>query len=40
LAIHSDLSHSRRVRTVADFLHKLVKENKDFLESGNLEIRT
>ncbi|MEL7383398.1 MAG: LysR family transcriptional regulator [Pseudomonadota bacterium] len=40
LAIHSDLSHSRRVRTVADFLHKLVKENKDFLESGNVEIRT
>ncbi|MDG3085371.1 LysR family transcriptional regulator [Vibrio hannami] len=34
LAIHSDLSYSRRIRTVAEFLTSLVLENKDALAKG------
>ena len=36
LAIHSDLAHSRRIRTVAEFLNDLIFENKTILESNNL----
>lgn len=31
LAVHSDLAHSQRVRTVADFLSNLVLENRELL---------